>query len=106
MKIIKAETWDVTGSGTREILFNKNKIGDVVASELYLNPIADCTIVVKGYVGEDDATGITLKAVDIANLEKKSSVTTAGDYMYLVGSFYKVSVAVTGTAKVQIKYLF
>lgn len=106
MKIINTEVWDVTSSGTKTIKFNENQLGDTSVSELYLNPLSNCTIVVKGFVDSADNTGIVLKCVDIANLEKKSSVTAAGNYCYMVGSYYKVDVAVTGTSKILIKSLY
>ena len=106
MKIINSFTWDIESSGEKTIKFNNNNIGDTVASELYLNPLDDCTIEVKGFVSDDDTEGVVLTAVDIAGLEKVSEVTSAGNYLYVVGSYYKVIVSVTGTATVLGKYLF
>lgn len=104
MRIIDCEKWQVASSGTREIVFTSNKSGDNVASEFYVNPLSDCAIAVKGYVSPDDTTGIALKCVDIANMEKKNSITSAGDYLFMVGSFYKVSLSVTGTADIILKW--
>lgn len=105
MRIINHEVWEVTGSGNKIIKLNDGKQGDTISSELYLTPLANCTVVVKGY-SDDADTGRILKCIDIANLEKKDSVSAAGTYCYMVSPFTKVEIAVTGTADVIIEYLF
>ncbi len=106
MRIIKTEKWEVEDSGEKTIIFTENKPGDTVASELYINPLDDCSIAVTGYVDKADDTGITLKCVDIAGLEKKDEVTEAGNYLYMVSSYQKVEIAVTGTATILLKWLY
>lgn len=106
MKIIETGCWEVTNSTTKTINLNRNKAGDTVASELYLNPLTNCTIVVRGFVSDEDNTGIILNCVDIGNLEKVNEVTKAGNYCYIVGSYYKVNINITGTSKVIYKYLY
>lgn len=106
MKIINAEKWEVEEAGTKTLIFNNNQVGDTVASELYINPLDNVDIAVTAYVGPDDENGVALKCVDIANYEVKDAITEAGNYMFMVGSFYKVDIDATGTADVLIKYLY
>lgn len=106
MKIVNYEHWEVEDSGEKKVVFNRNQLGDTVVSELYVNPESDCTVVVTGYVDEDDTVGQVLKCVDIANLEKMDEVTVAGNYLYMVGSYCDVKIEVTGTSNVNIKELY
>lgn len=106
MKIINSEKWSVTSNGSKDLFFNRNKQGDTVASELYVNSLSNCAIVVKGYVSPDDTTGIVLGAFNAATMDKVANVTAAGNYLYMVSSYYKVNIAVTGTSDINLKWLF
>ena len=105
MLIQRLETWSVSGSGEKKIKLINNLTGDRVVSVMYINPLSDCEITVTGYVSEDDATGVALKSVDIANLSKCDTIENAGNYMLIVEPYYKVKLEVDGTADIIIKAL-
>lgn len=105
MIIQNYDLWSVTETGEKKIRLVRNDNGNRVISTLYLNPQADCSITVKGYVDEEDTVGVALKCVDIANLEKKDSITAKGTYLFVVEPYCKLTISVTGTADIGVKCL-
>ena len=105
MLIHNLETWSVTSAGEKNIKLVNNSTGDRVVSVMYINPLSDCDITVKGFVSDDDTSGIELKCVDIANLSKVDAIESAGNYMFVVEPYYKVNISVSGTADILIKAL-
>lgn len=106
MRIITNESWNVTSSGTKTVKLCGNANGDRAISTMYLNPLADINLVVKGYVSDEDTEGVVLMAVDIANLEKaEDGIALAGNYLFIVEPYFKVVITATGSAEVLIKTL-
>lgn len=104
MKIRKVETWE-NASGLHQIHLVENAAGNVVCSELYLSPMSDCSIEVKGFTGDNDS-GKVLAAIDMLNLKKINEITEAGTYCFVTSPYTMLEVNISGTSTINVKQLF
>lgn len=105
MRVAKQNSYLLNKEGTITNVINSGVPGTIGPSIMYLRSLLPQTIEVKAYSSPDDAFGLTILGLDLANLAKmEDNITDAGEYAFLVGAYHKIDIITSGAAIIDVRY--
>lgn len=106
MRIKNYKKIEVVGAHEEVLALNGADLGDVVASEVYVELKGDCELAALGTLEGHGSELAPVKLINMGTLEVVDKATVAGIYMIMSGCLSKLTLRFNGNVEAIIKELF